>query len=622
MCRQAEQRLLIIEPALGGFFTEGLHMLRRYGRNITAALGLAMAMGIATQAAVTNFGADVGATIDASIAYMKAQNYFTTGGNINAQGLVLLVLLEKHASADFNAPILGYSGLAGNDGSLVSNTYPSGCPAAGCPTLDKLLAQYSVQRILDRDNYGQYAYYDGNYLMALSEYLKTGGQPNVPNTLTPTAGSVKARIDEMVDRTLAAQCAGDGTGALPAAFWTYSGCGNDASTTQYAVGGLAAARDFYTTNGSDAVRVAAINTAIGHTRTGYAHHFAGGLSPSPFGGTEGGWGYQVANAPAGHQQTASGLWVSELGAADINDAAVQEALKFERDHYDFADNATNSNGWGDTSYGYHLFSSSKAFSFLEAQNTPPNAGNTTTLDLGSDPVVVGDRAHRRDPTADGCARLAVFGVGGCAGGANATPYSNESGRWYYDYAWTIMNSQNIGGNYTVLGGGWEGVSEQAYRTLILQRSLAGVNSPPDCSAANTTVEIAMDAGHTYHDIAIGPITDNDGDIIKVTIDSVRMDENDTQWCAAFSTPAMITAPNGVSTAAGGGSVNGLVEVRAERDGLRQTPGNGRVYHILFTGTDPAGATCHGEAKVGVRFAFSMPPVDDGSNFNALVACPQ
>ena len=42
-------------------------------------------------------------------------------------------------------------------------------------------------------------------------------------------------------------------------------------------------------------------------------------------------------------------------------------------------------------------------------------------------------------------------------------------------------------------------------------------------------------------------------------------------------------------------------ISAERDGLRQTPGNGRVYHILFTGTDLAGATCHGEAKVGVRF---------------------
>src|SRR5258706_10808088 len=126
--------------------------MRRYSRNITAALGLAFAMGIVGQAA-TNFGADVSAAIDASIAFFKNNSYFTNGGNANAQGLVLLVLLEKHASADFNAPILGYVGLTGADGNLVSAPYPSGCPAAGCPTLDKALAQYSVQRILNSNNF-------------------------------------------------------------------------------------------------------------------------------------------------------------------------------------------------------------------------------------------------------------------------------------------------------------------------------------------------------------------------------------------------------------------------------------------------------------------------------------
>jgi hypothetical protein len=119
------------------------------------------------------------------------------------------------------------------------------------------------------------------------------------------------------------------------------------------------------------------------------------------------------------------------------------------------------------------------------------------------------------------------------------------------------------------------------------------------------------------------VTDPDGDVITVTVDAVRMDEPD-QWGGTFPFPATILAPNGVKTIPGGGTVNGLVQVRGERDGLRQSPGNGRVYHILFTGNDGAGGTCHGEAKVGVRFYASQAPVDDypGMNFDALLANPQ
>jgi hypothetical protein len=587
-----------------------------------AALGLAVAMGIAGQAAVTNFSMDVASAIDASLAYFKAQNYFTTGGNVNAQGLALMALLEKHASADFNAPIVGYSGLAGSDGSLTGTSYPAGCTpfVAGCPTGDKLLAQYAVQRILNNNN-GQYAYYDGNYMMALSEYLRTGGQPNVPNTIYPTPGSVKASIDHRVDVTLTAQCPGN-PATFPNGFWYYSGCGADASTTQYAAGGLAAARDYYTFNGSDAARVASIGTALGNVRSGYAQHFGFTGATAPNIGTEGGWGYQVTNG-AGHQQTASGMWISELAGADVNDNAVQQAIRFERNHYDFADNNTQSNGWGGTSYGYHLFASSKAFSIIEQAGVVPNAGNTNTTDLGVESPTA-DRAQQRDPNADGCARLANFGVAGCAGGANPTPYSIESKRWYYDYAYTILSRQLATGQHDGPdGGGWETVSNQAYFTLVLERSLGGVNAVPNCSAANTSVEVAMDAAHTYHDITIGPVTDPDGDVVTVTVDAVRMDEPD-QWGGTFPFPATILAPAGVKTVPGGGTVNGLVQVRGERDGLRQSPGNGRVYHILFTGNDGAGGTCHGEAKVGVRFYASQAPVDDypGMNFNALLANPQ
>jgi hypothetical protein len=40
-------------------------------------------------------------------------------------------------------------------------------------------------------------------------------------------------------------------------------------------------------------------------------------------------------------------------------------------------------------------------------------------------------------------------------------------------------------------------------------------------------------------------------------------------------------------------------VRAERTGSKQVPGDGRVYHIGFTATDPAGASCSGTVTVCV-----------------------
>jgi len=594
-------------------------MLRRYGRNIIAAFGLALAMSIAGQAAVTNFGLDVTAAIDASLQFFRTNNYFTTGGNLNAQGLVLLTLLEKHASADFNSPTLGYSGLAGSDGTLVSNVFPSGCPAAGCPTGDKLLAQYAVQRILNYSSqYNQYAYYDGNFMMALSTYLRTGGYPDVPNNAVPTAGSVKNRLDFFVDRTLAAQCpaapAANGNGG----FWSYSGCGIDASTTQFAAGGLAAARDFYTNNGSDAARVTSINNALTKVRSGYA------MNVVSTGANEGGWGYNVFDA-AGHQQTASGMWISELGGADVNDAAIQKAINFERNHYQYLNNNTRNDGWGTQSYGYHLFASSKAFGILESSAVVPNPGNTHPQDIGDDPAS-GDRDHQRDPTADPCARVANFGVGGCAGGANATPYTIEQPRWYYDYAWIIMNRQLATGAH---GGpdvnGWDAVSNQAYFTLVLERSLGGVNAVPNCTAANSFVEIMADANHSYVPVDLGPITDPDNDPLTVKIDSARMDEPD-QWGASFPFPAVVLAANGVQTgpAGNGVTVSNLIQVRAERNGLRQAPGNGRVYHIFFSATDASGAKCTGEAKVGVRFHTLQAPIDDypGVNKDATLANPQ
>ena len=54
------------------------------------------------------------------------------------------------------------------------------------------------------------------------------------------------------------------------------------------------------------------------------------------------------------------------------------------------------------------------------------------------------------------------------------------------------------------------------------------------------------------------------------------------------------------------------QVRAERSGTKQVPGDGRMYYINFTGTDAQGGTCTGTVQVGV-------PHDQG-NGNTTIAC--
>ena len=49
------------------------------------------------------------------------------------------------------------------------------------------------------------------------------------------------------------------------------------------------------------------------------------------------------------------------------------------------------------------------------------------------------------------------------------------------------------------------------------------------------------------------------------------------------------------------------------------PGNGRVYHIFYTVTDSAGASCEGTALVGVPHDQGnvRTLIDDGPKFNSV-----
>ncbi|MFY0568683.1 hypothetical protein ACN28E_33355 [Archangium lansingense] len=67
----------------------------------------------------------------------------------------------------------------------------------------------------------------------------------------------------------------------------------------------------------------------------------------------------------------------------------------------------------------------------------------------------------------------------------------------------------------------------------------------------------------------------------------------------------------------------VAQVRAERSGTPKTPGNGRVYHISFTATDPDGYSCSGVVTTCVPHdqGGQAMCVDEGPLYDSLVCSP-
>ena len=132
------------------------------------------------------------------------------------------------------------------------------------------------------------------------------------------------------------------------------------------------------------------------------------------------------------------------------------------------------------------------------------------------------------------------------------------------------------------------------------------NRAPDCSMATPSMNSLWPPNHKFVDIDILGVTDPDGDIINITIDSIWQDEPvDTFGDGSFTPDGM-----GVSTS--------TAPVRAERSGNKKVPGNGRVYHIDFTADDGNGKTCNGSVTTGVPHDQGKQkiPVDDGPLYDS------
>lgn len=111
------------------------------------------------------------------------------------------------------------------------------------------------------------------------------------------------------------------------------------------------------------------------------------------------------------------------------------------------------------------------------------------------------------------------------------------------------------------------------------------NRPPQCSSAHADVGTLWPPNKNFVDVNVVDVTDPDGDPVVVEVVSVRQDE-----------PAQGPGSGSLfPDAAIQASAPPAVRLRAERNGA----GDGRVYHVAFRASDPAGAFCDGEISVCV-----------------------
>ncbi len=135
-----------------------------------------------------------------------------------------------------------------------------------------------------------------------------------------------------------------------------------------------------------------------------------------------------------------------------------------------------------------------------------------------------------------------------------------------------------------------------------------LNQPPDCSTAEPSIDTLWPPNHKFVAVNILGVTDPDGDPVTISIYSIYQDEPvDTIGDGSF-------APDGQ------GVGTDTAEVRAERTGTKEVPGNGRVYTIRFTATDDKGASCSGTVLVGVPHdqGQGAVPVNDGDLYDSTV----
>lgn len=105
-----------------------------------------------------------------------------------------------------------------------------------------------------------------------------------------------------------------------------------------------------------------------------------------------------------------------------------------------------------------------------------------------------------------------------------------------------------------------------------------LNRPPDCSVATASPAVIWPANGRMVPVSVNGVTDPDGDPVTLTVIRITQDE-----------PLSSKGPD----------ASGLGTTRPAVRATRQGGGDGRVYHLTFTATDPQGASCTGTVTICV-----------------------
>jgi MYXO-CTERM domain-containing protein len=255
------------------------------------------------------------------------------------------------------------------------------------------------------------SYRTGACLMGLSLFLVTGGPDNVGAQVT---------VSQAVANAVAALRGTQGNRGANQGGWNYNVAENDGdlSTTQFAMAGLSAAAALRPD--ADDGLPAAVGFVTNAKNGDGGHKYRGG-------------GGQASTSP----MTASGIWTYRLAGLPTNEGRVQSALRWLQQNYRY-DSMIQINNWA--GQYYYLWAAAKA---LEVTGDDGQAGILYSDAIGG----------VRDPNADG--------------------FPEESARWYYDFAYYLVTTQQ-GGSWCQGVRCWNQTAANAYAILVLQRSLGGV----------------------------------------------------------------------------------------------------------------------------------------------------
>src|SRR5438034_6312648 len=156
------------------------------------------------------------------------------------------------------------------------------------------------------------------------------------------------------------------------------------------------------------------------------------------------------------------------------------------------------------------------------------------------------------------------------------------------FAWTPTAAD--AGTYVITFTATDNSGEQAGLQTLCSMTIRVIkNRPPNCRTAAPIPAELWPPNHKFVRIKVRGVTDPDGDPVTITVGSIFQDEPVKKKGTGSGNTCSDATGVGTSTA----------QVRSERGGNPHVPGDGRVYHIRFTGDDGEGGTCTADVRVCV-----------------------